>query len=67
MAETVGWVGTGVMGGPMAGHLRAAGYELQVYTRSKEKAAGLLEQGARWCDSPAEAARGADFVDDRSV
>ena len=36
-ALKVGWIGTGVMGGPMAGHLLAAGHPVTVYNRSKEK------------------------------
>ena len=56
----IGWIGTGVMGGPMAGHLLAAGHEVVVYTRSKEKAAALLERGATWAATPSEAADGAD-------
>ena len=50
------------MGGPMAGHLLAAGHSLTVHTRTKSKAQPLLASGARWADSPAEAAAHADFV-----
>ncbi|MBT2695640.1 NAD(P)-binding domain-containing protein, partial [Bacillus sp. ISL-55] len=38
----IGFIGTGVMGKSMAGHLLDAGYQLAVYTRTKEKAADLL-------------------------
>ena len=62
MSKKIGWIGTGVMGGAMAGHLMTAGYELRVYTRNREKAVDLLDRGACWCTSPAEAADGADFV-----
>ena len=58
----VGWIGTGVMGGPMAGHLIAAGHELAVHTRTRSRAEDLLEQGARWCDEPAAVAEGAEAV-----
>ena len=58
----VGWIGTGVMGASMCGHVLAAGHDVSVYTRTKEKAQGLLERGASWADSPAEAAAGADAV-----
>jgi 3-hydroxyisobutyrate dehydrogenase len=58
----VGWVGTGVMGAAMCAHLVAAGYPVRVFTRSKERARPLLEQGAEWSASPAEAADGADFA-----
>jgi 3-hydroxyisobutyrate dehydrogenase len=58
----VGWVGTGVMGSPMCGHLLAAGYPVKVFSRTKERASSLVEQGARWCASPAEASEGSDVV-----
>jgi 3-hydroxyisobutyrate dehydrogenase len=58
----VGWIGTGVMGASMCGHLLAAGHEVTVYNRTREKAQGLLERGASWADSPAEAAARADAV-----
>lgn len=58
----VAWIGTGVMGGPMAGHLIDAGYELTVHTRTKEKAVSLLDRGAKWADTSAEAASGADVA-----
>ena len=60
--EHIAWIGTGVMGAPMAGHLMAAGYALTVYTRTKSKAQPLLDRGAEWADSPAEAADGTDVV-----
>jgi 3-hydroxyisobutyrate dehydrogenase-like beta-hydroxyacid dehydrogenase len=50
------------MGQPMARNLRAAGHELAVYNRSREKAEPLRQQGARVADSPADAARGAEVV-----
>ncbi len=56
----IAFVGTGVMGKSMAGHLLKAGHEVVVYTRTKAKAADLLAAGARWADSPAVAATGAD-------
>ena len=62
MSKTVAWIGTGVMGAPMAGHLLAAGYDLRVFTRSKAKSDELVASGACWCSSPGEAAKGADFV-----
>ena len=48
----VGFIGTGVMGAAMAGHLLAAGHALTVYSRTKKKAADLLEAGAAWADTP---------------
>lgn len=56
------WIGTGVMGSAMAGHLLAAGHELTLYSRSKSKAAGLLQRGARWAASPRAAAAAAEIV-----
>lgn len=58
----IAWIGTGVMGRPMAGHLLAAGHDLVVHTRTRAKAQPLLERGAAWADSPAEAADGSDFA-----
>lgn len=58
----VGFIGTGVMGAAMAGHLIDAGHSLQVYNRSREKAEPLIARGAAWCDTPASAATGADIV-----
>ncbi|HTV10403.1 MAG TPA: NAD(P)-dependent oxidoreductase [Acidimicrobiales bacterium] len=58
----IGWVGTGVMGLPMCGHLLAAGFPVRVFSRTRERAAPLLSQGARWSPSPAAAAEGADVV-----
>ena len=58
----VGWIGTGVMGSPMCGHLLAAGYSVKVFSRTEERARSLVEQGAKWCASPAEASEGSDVV-----
>ncbi|MDR2488465.1 MAG: NAD(P)-dependent oxidoreductase [Desulfovibrio sp.] len=58
----VGWIGTGVMGGYMAGHLLAAGFPLTVYNRSKAKADPLLAKGAQWAESPRALAAASDVV-----
>ncbi len=58
----IAFIGTGIMGAPIAGHIIDAGYELTVYNRTKEKAADLIERGAAWADSVAEAAKDADVV-----
>jgi len=58
----IGWIGTGVMGAPMAGHLLDAGHELRVHTRTRSRAEDLLSRGAAWADSPAEAADGSDVT-----
>lgn len=58
----IAFVGTGVMGRSMAGHLLSAGHPVQVYNRTKEKAESLLAAGATWSDSAGDAAAGADIV-----
>jgi 3-hydroxyisobutyrate dehydrogenase len=58
----IGWIGTGIMGAAMAGHLQAAGHDLFVYNRTKEKAAQLMKNGATWCDTPAEVTFNAEVV-----
>jgi 3-hydroxyisobutyrate dehydrogenase len=58
----IAFVGTGVMGRSMAGHLRVAGHPLHVYNRTKEKAQPLLDAGARWHDSAGSAAAAAAVV-----
>jgi 3-hydroxyisobutyrate dehydrogenase len=58
----LGWVGTGVMGEPMCGHLLAAGATVTVSNRTREKAEPLLRAGARWAASPRQAADGADVI-----
>jgi 3-hydroxyisobutyrate dehydrogenase len=60
--QRIGWIGTGVMGAPMAAHLLDDGYQMDVFNRTRERAAGLLEKGARWRDSPQELAGDADVV-----
>jgi len=55
--STIGWIGTGVMGRSMFGHILDKGYRGFVFTRTKEKASSLIEKGATWCHSPAEVAR----------
>ena len=58
----IGFIGTGVMGRSMAGHLAAAGHTLEVHNRTKAKAQSLLDAGAHWHDSAAGVARKADVV-----
>ncbi len=60
--ETIAFIGTGVMGGPMAGHLLDAGHDVVVFNRTKSRADGLVARGARWADAPGEAAAVADVV-----
>ena len=58
----IGFVGLGIMGQSMAGHLLAAGHALRVYNRSAEKAKALMAMGAVWCDTPGGVAAGSDVV-----
>jgi 3-hydroxyisobutyrate dehydrogenase-like beta-hydroxyacid dehydrogenase len=61
--ENVAFVGLGIMGGPMARNLRQAGFELSVYTRTREKAERFAaEHGARAAATPAEVAERADAL-----
>jgi 3-hydroxyisobutyrate dehydrogenase len=64
MAHRVAWIGLGVMGYPMAGHLRTkGGHEMAVHNRTPAKAAKWAQQfGGRAAATPSEAAEGADFV-----
>lgn len=52
----IGFIGTGVMGKSMASNLMEAGFPLHIYTRTKAKAADLIEKGAIWHDTPGELA-----------
>lgn len=62
MSLSIAFIGTGVMGRSMAGHLQKAGHPLHVYNRTKEKAQALIDAGATWHDSPGSAAAQADVV-----
>ncbi len=63
MASRVAFLGLGVMGYPMAGHLARAGHEVTVYNRSADKASKWVAQhGGRAARTPAEAAKGQEFV-----
>jgi 3-hydroxyisobutyrate dehydrogenase len=58
----VGWIGLGVMGASMAGHLIKQGCSLLVHSRTRSKAAQLIEMGAEWIDSPSEVAGNVDYL-----
>jgi 3-hydroxyisobutyrate dehydrogenase len=60
--KTIGFIGLGVMGKSMARNLLKAGYPLLVYTRTKEKAKDLIEEGAVWKETVAQLAKEADVV-----
>jgi len=58
----IGWIGTGVMGASMCGHLMDAGHPATVHTRTRAKAEGLLSRGAAWADSPRQVAEPSDVI-----
>lgn len=58
----IGWVGTGVMGSSMVGHLIDAGFSATVFSRTKSKADDVLAKGAAWADSPKVVAEASDVV-----
>ena len=58
----IGWIGTGVMGLSMCGHIMKGGYATTVYNRTISKAQPLLEKGAQLADSPEAVARQSDIV-----
>jgi 3-hydroxyisobutyrate dehydrogenase len=60
--ERIGWIGTGIMGASMCGHLMTAGHAATVFTRTRARAEPLLARGAAWADSPAEVAAASDVV-----
>lgn len=60
--KKIGFIGLGIMGKSMAYHLLKAGYDLNVYTRTKEKAVDLIKSGAVWCDSVKDCVQEVDAV-----
>ncbi|MGY8769211.1 MAG: NAD(P)-dependent oxidoreductase [Pirellulales bacterium] len=58
----IGWIGTGVMGSSMCGHLIDAGFEATIYTRTQSKADALVAKGATWAASPKAVAEASDVV-----
>ncbi|MGI8539848.1 MAG: 2-hydroxy-3-oxopropionate reductase [Rubrobacteraceae bacterium] len=62
MAEKVGFIGLGIMGGPMARNLLQEGYELVLYNRTREKAEELAGDGAEVAGSPKEVAERSDII-----
>jgi 3-hydroxyisobutyrate dehydrogenase-like beta-hydroxyacid dehydrogenase len=72
MSETLGFIGLGNMGEPMAANLLRAKYDLRVYNRTKSKAASLVQQGASFAEHPADVAEPGGIVltmlaDDRAL
>ncbi|MET1177826.1 NAD(P)-dependent oxidoreductase [Peribacillus simplex] len=60
--KVIGFIGLGVMGKSMAANLLKAGFEVFVYTRTKDKANELLSQGAKWASAPKEIAQKANVI-----
>jgi len=58
----IGWIGTGVMGRSMCGHLIDAGFPMTIYNRSPEKAGSLVAKGASLVSSPKEVAQRSDLI-----
>ena len=58
----IGFIGTGVMGNPMASHILKEGYELYVYNRTSAKTQSLVASGAQACDSPGSVAEMCDII-----
>ena len=60
--KKIAFIGTGVMGSSVVRHLLKANYEVTIYTRTKEKALALIEEGAVWAKTASEATTGADVI-----
>jgi len=58
----IGWVGAGVMGASMCGHLLRAGFHITLFTRTRKKAESLLSAGAVWAESPKAVAEMSDVI-----
>ncbi len=58
----IGWIGTGVMGSSMCGHLMTAGFAATVYSRTRQKSEALLSRGATWASTPKELAQNSDVI-----
>ena len=60
--ESIGFIGIGIMGNSMAGHLLSAGYKINVYNRTKSKTEAIVANGATWYDTPGEVAAHSDLI-----
>jgi 3-hydroxyisobutyrate dehydrogenase len=58
----IGWIGTGIMGAPMAMHLVDAGYNVSVYSRTRSKAEKHIQKGCHWYDTPAAMAGNCNII-----
>ena len=61
-ATRIGWIGVGVMGSSMCGHLLTAGYRVTVHSRTQSKAQPLLDRGAEWAENPRVVAAQSDVL-----
>jgi 3-hydroxyisobutyrate dehydrogenase len=61
-ATRIGWIGTGVMGSSMCGHLLTAGYRVTIHSRTQSKAQPLLDRGAQWAENPRAVAAESDIL-----
>ena len=60
--HSIGFIGLGIMGNSMAGHILSAGWPIHVYNRTKAKADDLVGRGAVWMDTPGEVASQSDVI-----
>jgi len=61
-STSIGWIGTGVMGLSMCSNLIKAGYQTNIFSRTQERANSLIQQGAKWCESPQAVASCSDVT-----
>ena len=61
-ATRIGWIGTGVMGSSMCGHILTAGYRVTLHSRTKTKAQPLVDLGATWAENPLTVAAQSDMI-----
>ena len=60
--KTIGFIGVGVMGKSMVRNLMKKGYEVSIYTRTKEKVLDVINEGAKWCDDVKSCANNRDVI-----
>lgn len=60
--KKIGFIGVGIMGKSMVRNLMKAGFEVAVYTRTREKAEEVIKEGAKWCEDVSSCAKGRDAV-----
>lgn len=60
--KTIGFIGVGVMGKSMIRNLIKKGYDVSIYTRTKEKALDVIDEGAKWCDDVKSCVNNKDVI-----